>query len=200
MSMTGTQEMKCYDVVVTPPAANLPLYSLPPSFVEPGVAFTTGMTCINEIGQGAAVNQRVGNKVVIRSIAHNCILSATATPVLMTVRALLVYDRQTNGTAPTFADILANTAGASGFNAGVNIANRNRFQIIRDTRVTIDDAGNRMAPLKIYAKGYWPVEYGANAGTIGDIRTGAIYLIMFTAQFVANVQVYQNETRIRYQD
>jgi len=62
----SSQEVKTFDCMVTPPAANLPLVAAAASG-EPGAAFV-GITEINDVRQGAAFYNRIGSKIVIRSV------------------------------------------------------------------------------------------------------------------------------------
>lgn len=66
LSVGSSQEVKTFDVTVTAPAANLPAVAAAAGG-EPGAAFV-GITEINDVQQGAALYNRVGAKIVIRSV------------------------------------------------------------------------------------------------------------------------------------
>jgi len=170
----SASEVKSFDVQVA--GGNIPLIAAAAG-AEPGAAFT-GITEINCIQQGATVAQRIGNKVVIKSIHLKCTLAATVLNNLSIARLALIYDKQPNGAFPNIADIFTEQpAGAVVFYGSLNIANKSRFSIIRDQFVTFDPAAQLVKTFNMYIKGRFEVEYGANAGNIGDFRTGAIYLV-----------------------
>ena len=64
---------------------------------------------------------------------------------------------------------------------------------------------NEVDQISEYVKGRWTVEYKADSGNIGDIATGAIFLIAFvdTAghHTAANlIDMYNIQSRIRFYD
>jgi len=175
------------------------------AFAEP--ATMTGYSELNDILQGAGVYQRVGTRVTIKSI-HVKLQITGQTPATTNtlMRTILVYDRQTNGAAPAIATIFSDQIAGGGvatlFNAGLNIANRSRFSIIRDDIRAISFGSESIATYKTYAKGAWPVEYSASGGTIGDIATGAIYLIIASSNpgVALGVAISNSSVRLRYYD
>jgi len=118
-------------------------------------------------------------------------------------RLLLVYDRQPNGAFPAITDILYNqNAGAVEYGSGVNMTNKSRFSIIRDLRLQIDPLNSQSFVFHTFSRCNAEVEFGADGGTVADIRTGALYLVAFTGILTApGVMSIRNcMTRIRYFD
>lgn len=186
-------EVKSFDSIVAGGA--LPLIAATVG-AEPAAVFA-GITELNCVQQGATVANRIGNKIVIRSIHLKCAISAVAN--LCIARLMIVYDKQPNGAFPAITDILLDQpAGAGSFYGGLNIANKSRFQIIRDAFHTIDPGQAQIQSINLYCKGRWESEYGANAGNIGDFRTGAVYLVAFYA--VNPIILSPAACRIRYYD
>jgi len=114
-----------------------------------------------------------------------------------------VYDRQTNGAFPTIADILYDApAGATYYGSGLNMTNKSRFSIIRDFRVELDMVLQEGHVFHTFSKCRYETEFGADGGTIGDVRTGAIYLVAFTGTLTgAGVINMRNVMcRIRFYD
>ena len=191
-------EVKCFDENIAT-AAVLPNLAAVAG-TEPAAAYS-GMTEINCIRQDATVAGRIGNKVVIKSL--HCKFNLTAAAVVTaTVRGMLVYDRQPTGAFPAITDILLDQPlGAANGMGGLNISNKSRFSVIRDKYFAIDAAQSLQIPVNWYVKGRWEVEFGANAGTIGDFRTGAIYFICFQANAAGgNANITQQNCRCRYFD
>nr|QXP07773.1 MAG: putative capsid protein [Arizlama virus] len=195
-------EVKCMD---TKPAGSVAVLLENVAYQEP--AANTGYTVLNVVQQGAAVYNRVGTRVNFKSLQLRLMLSGqTAATVNAILRVVMVYDRQTNGAAPAIATIFSDLSAAGGatttFHSGLAIANRSRFQVIRDEMVPMSFGGDSVKHYKTYAKGMWPTEYSANNGTIGDVATGAIYLIYSAtiAGAAAGLSVSQIACRLRFYD
>lgn len=195
----GLTEVKCCDMVLAA-AANLGLLAAVAG-TEPAAAYT-GLTEVNLIGQGATVAQRIGNKVVMKSIQCTVQLGVIAAANSGSIRCMLVYDKQPNGAFPAITDvILDQPLGAATPLSGINIANKSRFQMIRDEYLALDSGMGLTKVLTWYCKGRWEVEFGANGGNIGDFRTGACYFICYyVTAIVAPPQIQYLHTRIRYFD
>lgn len=63
---TSRTEVKTFDCHITVPAANLPIVTAAAGG-EPTAAFV-GITEINDVRQGAGFNQRIGAKIVVKSV------------------------------------------------------------------------------------------------------------------------------------
>lgn len=168
---------------------------------EPSVAYT-GLTEVNLIRQGATVSQRIGNKIVIKSIDCWFTYYVSSLTHAGVARAMLIYDRQPNGAFPAIADIIkSQPAGTAADFSGINISNKSRFQMIRDEALQITGGSDFAKVVHWYCKGKWETEFGADAGTIADFRTGAIYFIIYeTLSVVAVANVGDFHCRIRYWD
>ena len=88
----------------------------------------TGFSCINLMRQGATIFNRIGNKVVVKSIQVRCGLNLYSGVPSSIIRAALIYDRQPNGAYPAIGEIFADTTGVTNRWAPLNIANRSRFR------------------------------------------------------------------------
>jgi hypothetical protein len=185
-------------------------YSLPVntfSGTAPNV-FTGGMTCLNLIQQGATYYNRIGSKATIKSIAFAAVFDiATPQTQSISIRIMIVYDRQCNGAYPTTDDILSINDGGMGgfFNVNLNMANRSRFMILRDGLYKLDQACQLGICYKTFIKCRLDSEYSTNTGAIGDIRSGAIYLIAFSDSgtiggTVNQIDMISGLSRIRYYD
>jgi hypothetical protein len=198
---TGRSELKGFDVQgVNQPA--LPAFSAIASAEPYGTPFA-GMTELNDIQQGAAFYNRIGSKVCMTSIMVRFNLLASATTVLSSVRYAIVYDRQCNGAFPAITDIFGVNGATAANNSGVNLTNRGRFLILRDKAVTIDPASALSVDVEEYCKlTQLEAEFKASGGTIGDITTGAFYLVCGTVNLsgTGTVGIVSILARIRYLD
>ena len=203
----STQEIKFFDCAVTAAAAGgfgLPSISVPPSGGEPGVAFT-GITELNCIPQGATSYNRIGTKVVIKSIKFSTTFSMLGSaPTTGIVRWMIVYDRQPNGSFPSISSILSqNISTVPGFYSGVNMANRSRFLVLRDQTVNFDVQMFKAKTVSAYIRTNLETQFSSTTSTIGDITTGALYFIAFTNTVGTAANYFNNFSttcRIRYID
>lgn len=145
---------------------------------------TTGtITLINTVPQGASVNQRVGKKIVLKSLQVRGSAINNGTAIQNDVAHLIVYDKRPTGSLPSITDIL-NTATAASFN---NDANSGRFVILK--RVDFMLLGNPTAAgnltdctavshdFYLDLKGLPTTFKAAGTGAIGDIEEGALYSV-----------------------
>lgn len=145
-------------------------------------ASTTGtISLIATVPQGASVNQRVGKKIMLKSIqVRGQSISGTTTAVA-DCAMIIVYDRRPTGALPAITDIL-DSANSSAFN---NDANAGRFQILK--RVDYTHTGNSATPATggeivdmatfLSCKGLMTVYKAAATGAIADIEQGALYCV-----------------------
>lgn len=143
---------------------------------------TTGtITLIATIAQGASVNQRVGKKILLKSLQCRGSVRNGTTATLNDVAVLIVYDRRPTGSLPAITDIL-DTATSRSFN---NDANSGRFKILKRSDFVLSGipaTTNGDGPscnfdwfLKLHSL---PETFkAAGTGAIGDIEEGALYLV-----------------------
>lgn len=145
---------------------------------------TTGsVTLLNTIAQGASVNQRVGKKVVMRSLQCRGYCQNSSTASANDVAFVIVYDKRPTGALPAVTDIF--TAASS--SAMTNDANSGRFTILKRWNEVL--IGNLTAAANYTEAAYKNVDYflplknlpvaykAAGTGAIGDIEQGALYLV-----------------------
>lgn len=192
-------EIKSYDQTVTCGFGIVPYATIA------GVnnSLTTGLTCLNtSLVQNAQFYGRIGTRITIKSIQLRLILHYVNTNIVpQTVRMMLLYDRQTNGAWPLIGDILgANDAGGT-FLSGIQMQNRSRWLMLRDRFMTLSLSDQSGYCLNEFVQGRYDVEYGTSTGNIGDIKSGAIIIVLFfdnTA--VTSPYVDSCVCRIRYFD
>jgi len=191
-----TQEIKFFDC--TTASANMVAVASVAG-AEPAAAFT-GLTELNAVSQGAGAYQRIGQKIVVKSIAFKCKLALQAVPGSTVTRIMLIYDKQPNGAFPAITDILSvNVSTAPGLMAGINMSKKSRFSILADRFFNTDSASNTLEPISIYRNNVnLETEFGATNGLISDITTGAIYLLCFDSGSTCAIQ--DVNTRIRFYD
>ena len=148
------------------------------------VLTSTGtLSLLNGLVPGTGATQRIGKKVVFKSILYRAVLAGGAnggTAFCGTCRMIIVVDRQANASAPAVTDILQTASGLS----PVNMDNRDRFYVLSDKEYPIDQlGGNQSADCKIYRKISIPTVFNAGtAGTVADISTNSMYLLTIFTQ------------------
>jgi len=145
---------------------------------------------------GSELDQRIGRAIKICKVTVRFELeyqgdSEAATIPGMTVRALLVLDKQTNGAQLTAAEVM--NGGAAGYECLASFTNPNgfgRFEILRDKLValnyhTLTFSANRITAgfKKVFVLKYkWPqgllVHFNATAGgTVTSVITNSLHVL-----------------------
>lgn len=149
---------------------------------------TTGsIILLNTVAQGTTVNQRVGKKILLKSLQCRGLMNNDATAVLNDVAYMIVYDKRPTGSLPAITDIL-NTINSNSMN---NDNNSGRFSILkRVDEVLVGNASFTGAVANalterttLSADWFLPLKdrqtvYKAlGTGAIADIEEGALYLV-----------------------
>lgn len=170
---------------------------------------------LNGVVAGSQNFNRIGRKTEMKSIQLRGVVSATteATANDTGCRMVLVYDKQANGNAPTWANVIQsqNIAGttSSTFSDMVNLDNRDRFVILRDKffimayqSIVATEAGmgsNTVCTIEDYVKINLETIFNAGtAGTVGDITTGSLHV--FFVGSVAAQYTFTGSFRVRFVD
>lgn len=156
---------------------------------------------LNGSVQGTTLYQRVGQKVVLKKLVAKLLLAqsqagtATQSNNAMIFRVMFVYDQQPNGatiTAPNLAAAVLKTN--TNICSPQNLDNRERFRVLGDkyyyvggTNYLANGDAVSVIPTEQYmklckkfkAKLDLDTCYNSgNSGGIGDIQTGALYLLV----------------------
>jgi len=177
----------------------------------------TQLQLLNGCIAGSQNFNRIGRKITMKNLQIRGQFLLTDDTTLMTVvRMIVVYDKQPNGAAPTFANIIQsqNISGTaeSLFASFVNLDNRDRFEIVRDyqyslgSRSTVATQSIAQGPGVICVNEFIPlggrevVFNAGTAGTVGDITTGALYAFFISNTPNATGCISQLSFRTRFTD
>lgn len=169
----------------TMPARRLPYPPKETGFVDLASASynldTTGsIVLLATVPQGASVNQRVGKKVMWKSLQCRGLAINNLAAVANDCAMLIVYDSRPTGALPAITDILV-SANSRAMN---NDANSGRFKILKRSDFVM--VGNSTTFTETYcvdADFYLPIVgkgavfKDAGTGAIADISDGALYLV-----------------------
>lgn len=189
---------------------------------------STGSICaLNLIQVGSSMFNRIGRRIEMISIRFSALynpLSVTRVVPTDYGRIMIVYDRQTNGAYPALADILQDTdqtgANTTSSKSGLNMNNRERFVTIMDKRlhlpqVTITGGAiTAMFPSDTFEFRVLSDEYrklpkltthfkaDSNPAVIGDISTGALYILSLSREAAGSeaFEIYDWNCRLKYID
>jgi len=184
---------------------------------------TANFVCLNAIEEGSSFYNRVGRKVMMRSLQINGVINQTGNNGggYEYLRGMIVYDRQPNGAFPAIADLLQDVdlTGAATTNSfsGINMNNRDRFKVLADMRWSIPNDSNSsevdlVAGILDYTKNEVNVNrfiplfnleahYKASNGNQTDLSTGNLFLVTFGSN-ASGSDAYQLafHARLRYHD
>lgn len=147
----------------------------------------TSITLLATVAQGASVNQRIGKKIVLKSLQCRGYVTNKTTSAINDCAMLIVYDKRPTGALPAVTDILS-TATSASMN---NDANSGRFVILKRSDFMLigpvtgviatqqlTECTSMSADFYLNLKGLPEVFKAAGTGAIGDIEEGALYLVM----------------------
>lgn len=168
---------------------------------------TTGslMGPLNELAQGTDAINHVGREVTLKSLywQFQCSLAATSAGA-SPIRIVIVYDKESNGAAPTIASGATSDIFANDFiNTPNNLNNRDRFITLVDEVVESLGTGG---PQAFYRKGYrklsLPMVFnGITTATITAIQTGAVYAVVWqNGNIITASPTHTLQTRFRFED
>jgi len=178
---------------------------------------------LNGIVQGSAQQQRIGNKIAMKSVRIRGQIINLATNVQTYGRIIIYYDRQTNGANCAASDLLQTTtsvpANTTSVYSELNLNNVERFIILRDYCISLPSVTNTAGVLTnlgfdpgqnpsggsifevdmfIKLKGLQTLYKGATA-VVGDVSTGGLFMVLLNHQGVV-AWTFRHVTRLRYDD
>jgi len=168
---------------------------------------TPSLTLLNGIAAGTDFTDRIGRKVILKSLQIRYGIEPTDQIVGVNhMRFLIVYDRQTNGAAPIITDILK----ASSPFSQMNLNNRDRFQVLWDKVHVQPFAANTATQAVSFGQTVWcgkkyrtlkhEMIFGGTAATVASIQTGSIYLLAVGTNTATADSTFIFNTRIRFID
>lgn len=165
---------------------------------------TTGsVTLLNPIPQGAGSSERVGKKIMMTSIQSRGVSFGGTTATATDGAYMIVYDKRPTGTLPTITEILE-SATPSSMNKEDNAT---RFSILkRVDQVYIGSVANTLTVKSAYNADWYKklkkvqLFNSVGTGAIGDIQSGAIYLVTIGGSVGTAAATLSASFRIRYID
>jgi len=140
------------------------------------MAWSPTITLLNPVAQGATEITRVGRKYQMTKISMNWTaqLGAASTGGC-SLRFRVVYDKQTNGAAPTILQVFA----LDNFHSANNLANSDRFiTLIDEITPPIDADNNQQVSGRITKTIGLETMCSGTTGAVTSISSGSVYLFV----------------------
>ncbi len=191
-------EMKYYDTYIL-------------NVTVPKATTLATITCLNHlIAQGTQMNQRIGRKIMVRSIQVKYIIFAAydgaETACVENLCVRLVLDRQCNGVLCTEGDIY-------NLNAGVSYGpipqtrkaeNLSRFDILREDYINANAwstvFGNSTQPVTYYIPCNIPILYDNTSGMTSVKSNNLCFMMQASGLSTSKVWKIAASIRLRYTD
>lgn len=171
---------------------------------------TTGsVTALNLIDEGTTESSRIGRRVQIKSVQlRGMVDPVDGSTSACFARVMLIWDKQVNGVIATIAQILS----AATSNSFMNLDNRERFVVLMDKPFAVGAFSNvattayAQSPTVHAVNEYKQLPansytiYDGTGSGIGDINTGALYLVTIGNQAAGAGARLVATTRVRYTD
>lgn len=177
-------------------------------------------TSINDIPQGTGESQRIGRKCTITRISAKLSFEwddtggtsadlTAAERCSETIRILLYWDKQCNGTAAPPTSLLD----VDVYNSFPNLANTNRYRFLYDKtfawNTTAIGAGNGTAndsirvvhdyQVNLAINTFIPIEFSSTAGALTEIKSNNIGILIY-AKAGGRMLLRPSRIRIRFMD
>lgn len=152
---------------------------------------------INGVVVGSNVNSRIGNKITMVNIEIQGRFYSNAAGA---VKALIVYDKQTNGSNYLQTDLFNSIAGNFYPWVTRNTDFSQRFVVLKNWNFTLIPAITStyaIKPVKWFLKCRAPVEFNSTSGAIADINKGSLF---FQFQTDGTSVLFDGTVRVRYVD
>lgn len=138
---------------------------------------TTGVfTLLNGVGQGDAAGDRNGNSILMRSININLKYTINASATNTTIRTILFWDKECNGSTPVAGDFLQNVSAMGNYNHD----EASRFTMIYDKRISLSISGTQESSRRIYRKLQRHTHYDGASNAITDMVDYSLWLFMIS--------------------
>jgi len=160
---------------------------------------------INSIPQGTSSSQRVGAKIIVRSIQFNgCVRTINTTSPSQQVKVALCLDRQNYGNTAASATLLwTNVFNTTAVESLRNLNMAKRYKVLWQRRYAISpqSAGDDAFNIKYYRRCYIPVEYNSDStgGAFTDFLKGILFIQCAGTEPTNGCNVV-GYVRIRYTD
>lgn len=163
---------------------------------------TANVTALNAIAQGDGGQQRDGDQAKLTSVQGKIWCRSGTSGQKSVWRVLLVHDKQSDGTAPTLAEILARTSGVEHLTSPYNMDNSRRFKILMDKAFELNAPGvdGDSKFFRYYKKLNLHTRFNNAAGATSSIASNGLFIVLQAYDGGANTNYVQWDHRVRFVD
>lgn len=158
------------------------------------------LTYLFPMAQGVGSDQRIGRRIVPKSLEFRAQGSVLSTPQSSPLRFTVIYDRAINGVLPAVTDIFVQDS----LVGCLALGSSKRFTVIMDELV--EAVGYSAGPSSFYrkrfinlSKGNYPMEWVGTGSTPANQSIGAFYIVTWNNTSIANFSGAMF-LRLRYTD
>ncbi len=160
------------------------------------VTTTPLILLISGLARGDDLGDRDGRMVRWKSVSVKLQITMHATPIDDMIRIMVVIDKQPNETLLVIGDLLLSVTPQG----QKNLSQRRRFVILKDEVISLSVGEGTTRFFQWYKKIDMKTIFDdSDAGTIADIETNAMYLILFGTEATNGITVGRT-TRLRFID
>lgn len=156
---------------------------------------TGTFSCLNLVAQGDTNTSRTGNSILMRSVNINIRYSINASASHSTIRTILFWDKEANGSTPIISDILA-TASALG---NYNHDEASRFQVLYDKPLVLSNTGTQELYKRIYKRLQRHTHFDGTTAAVADIVDYSLWLF-FVSDEATNVPAINFNSQVLFID
>ncbi len=132
------------------------------------------------IGQGDTTITRDGSNVKLVSLYFKGNVRINPNAVNSSVRIMLIWDKQTNGSIYAPADLLLDVTADDIITSPLNLDNMFRFIVLYDRTFSLSAGGTTLINFKYYKKLNMKIRYDAAAATIADVTSNSLSILRIT--------------------
>lgn len=183
------------DVVRGPEKKNIDIFT---TFAPPLASAFSAFQHLNPCAQGTASSERVGRKILMKSVQWRGIFHTSNSEPASQHRVVVIYDKQPNGALPSVSDVFSGGT----FVSPMNLVYADRFVVVHDE---ITDSSQSSA-LNISDKRFTKVNlealYSGTGGTISANTSGSLLMSVSNnaGTITGTVTAVDMYTRVRYID
>lgn len=153
------------------------------------------------MAEGSGPSQRIGLSVRATSIQANLTIAINASSLPpngdINARVMIFEDKFSNGVLALPAELFVDPTTPTSL---LNINFGKRFRIVSDNRVCITYNALLTSQVTVYKKLNHHLKFSGNGATIGDVLSGALFMVIIHDASSTNAPLVSYSTRFRYID
>ncbi len=163
------------------------------------VSTTATIIQLTNILQGNSNLTRDGDQIKLTALLFKYFYVINSSATSTALRVMIVQDKQTNNAIYTIGSLLEDSTADDAIVSPLNLNNKYRFRVLYDKVHIVNISGSQKGYRKIFKKLDLKIRYGANAGTIADVRSDSLSIVLISDE-ATNTIVLNGHCRLRFVD